>query len=206
MLKRFTVENFSSFKEKNSLDFTAGRTELLQEHIVTFDKVKLLKSAIVYGANASGKSNLIKAINFAQRIIEDSLSNINTNKKYFRLDKTSKNKLTEFVFEIEIEQKFYNYGFNVLLDKKEIHEEWLYEISSKSHNKIFSRENNSIELGKNLTKKSIKNRFEIYAEDMKNQVHQLFLTEVAQKKLDNENVKIINDLVLHLKLVDGYND
>jgi AAA15 family ATPase/GTPase len=194
MLKRFTVENFSSFKEKNILDLTAGRTEVLQEHIVSFDKVKILKSAIIYGANASGKSNLIKAIDFAKKIIEDNLSNINTNKKYFRLDKTSKNRLTEFVFEIEIEEKFYNYGFNVLLDKKKINEEWLYEISSKSSNKIFSRENNSIELGKILTKKSIKNRFEIYAEDMKNQTHQLFLTEIAKKQLDDENVKIFNNL------------
>jgi len=98
MLKRFTVENFSSFKEKNSLDLTAGRTEVLQNHIVNFNKVRLLKSAIVYGANASGKSNLIKAIDFAKTIIENSLDSINTNKKYFRLDKASKNRLTEFVF------------------------------------------------------------------------------------------------------------
>jgi len=194
MLKRFTVENFSSFKEKNSLDLTAGRTEVLQHHIVNFKKVKLLKSAIIYGANASGKSNLIKAIDFAKNIIENTLNNVNTNKKYFRLDKNSKDKLTEFVFEIEIDEKFYNYGFNLFLDKKKIYEEWLYEISSKKSDKIFSRKDNLIELGKSLKNKSIKNRFEIYAEDMKNQTHQLFLSEIAQKKLDNDCIQVINKL------------
>jgi len=195
MLKRFIVENFSSFKEKNSLDLTAGRTEILQNHIVNFDKVKLLKSAIVYGANASGKSNLIKAIDFAKSIIENSLNSINTNKKYFRLDKDSREKPTEFVFEIEIDKKFYNYGFNLFLDKKKIDEEWLYEIGLKKANKIFSRKGTTIELGKKLTdNKSIKNRFEIYAEDMKNQTHQLFLSEIAQKKLDNDSVQIFNKL------------
>ena len=194
MLKRFIVENFSSFKEKNSLDLTAGRTEVLQNHIVNFDKVKLLKSAIVYGANASGKSNLIKAIDFAKSIIENSLNSVNTNKKYFRLDKDSREKPTEFVFEIEIDEKFYNYGFNLFLDKKKIDEEWLYEIGLKRADKIFSRKGTTIELGKKLTDKSIKNRFEIYAEDMKNQTHQLFLSEIAQKKLDNGSVQIFNKL------------
>jgi AAA15 family ATPase/GTPase len=194
MLKRFTVENFSSFKEKNSLDLTAGRTEILQNHVVVFNQVKLLKSAIIYGANASGKSNLIKAIDFAKDIIENSLNGVNTHKKYFRLDENCKNNITEFVFEIEINKKFYNYGFNLFLEKKTIYEEWLYEIGTKKPNKIFSRKENDIELGQILNNKSIKDRFIIYAEDMKNQSHQLFLSEIAQKNLENEKIKIFNHI------------
>ena len=195
MLKRFTVENFSSFKEKNSLDLTAGRTEILKNHTIGFKNVRLLKSAIIYGANASGKSNLIKAIDFAKNIVEDSLSGVNTNKKYFRLNEDNKNKFTEFVFELEIDEKFYSYGFNVFLDKKKINEEWLYVIDLKKADKIFSRKEGLIELGKTLTNhKDIKNRFEIYADDMKNQTQQLFLSEIAQKKLDNKNIQIINKI------------
>ncbi len=195
MLKRFTVENFSSFKEKNFLDLTAGRTEILKNHTIGFKNVRLLKSAIIYGANASGKSNLIKAIDFAKNIVEDSLSGVNTNKKYFRLNEDNKNKFTEFVFELEIDEKFYSYGFNVFLDKKKINEEWLYVIDLKKADKIFSRKEGLIELGKTLTNhKDIKNRFEIYADDMKNQTQQLFLSEIAQKKLDNKNIQIINKI------------
>ena len=40
MLKRFTLENFSSFKDESSLDLTAGRTEIHPEHVVDFDNVK----------------------------------------------------------------------------------------------------------------------------------------------------------------------
>ena len=194
MLKRFTVENFSSFKEKNFIDLTAGRTEILKNHTVDFKNVKLLKSAIIYGANASGKSNLIKAINFAKDIVEKGVNKTHTNKKYFRLDKDSKKKYTEFVFEIEIDNKFYNYGFNLYIEEKAINEEWLYEINSKKSTEIFSRKNNEIKLGKSLTDKSIKERFLIYADDMKKQTYQLFLSEIAQKQLDNQNIQAINKI------------
>jgi len=80
------------------------------------------------------------------------------------------------------------------VNKKPDTEEWLYEISSKKSDEIFSRKDGKIKLGKSLKNRSIKNRFEIYAEDMKNQTHQLFLSEIARKKLNNDNVQIINKL------------
>ena len=80
MLKRYAVENFSSFEDINYLDLTAGRTEIHPEHVVNFKKVKILKSAIIYGANASGKSNLIKSISFSKDIILNGLENTDTYK------------------------------------------------------------------------------------------------------------------------------
>jgi len=196
MLKKFIVENFSSFQKENSLDLTAGQTEVNSEHFVKFSKVKILKSAVLYGANASGKSNLIKAIDYARKIILTSLDNVDRYKKYFRLDNESLLKPTKFEFELEINNKFFTYGFTSILSDKEISEEWLYEIGKNTPEKIFERKGNDISLGKSLLK-SKKNKFEIYAEDMKNQSNQLFLSEIANKQLsleDNPEAKTINDI------------
>lgn len=196
MLKRFIVENFSSYKDENILELTAGRTEIHSNHTVEFSnpKVKILKSAVIYGANASGKSNLIKAMEYAKDIILENLNEINSYKKYFRLDKESRIKPTKFEFELEIDNRFYAYGFSSILHKKEIYQEWLYEIGKASDELIFERNNNTIELGKLLKKRNIKERFKIYIEDMKNQSHQLFLSEIAKKGLDTPDVQIINNI------------
>lgn len=202
MLKKFIVENFSSFQTENTLDLTAGQTEVNPEHIVKFNKVKILKSAILYGANASGKSNLIKAIDYASKIILTNLDNVDRYKKYFRLDKKSSLKPTKFEFEIEINSKFYTYGFSTILSDNKITEEWLYEIGKNTPEKIFERVNNNISLGKSL-QESNKNKFQIYAEDMKNQSNQLFLSEIASKQLnleDNPEAKKIDDIYTWFKM------
>ena len=66
MLIRFSVNNFLSFAEKQTLDLTAVNTckERLDDNCFSVCGKTLLKSAVIYGANASGKSNLIKALNF----------------------------------------------------------------------------------------------------------------------------------------------
>lgn len=194
MLKRFTVENFSSYKDENKLELTAGRTEIHPSHLVEFPKVKILKSAIIYGANASGKSNFVKAIECAKEIVLKNLNNVETYKKYFRLDSSSFSRPTQFKFEIEIDRKFFAYGFSTLLQSKEIEEEWLYEIGSISPEMIFERKKNNITLGKILKDKKIKQRFDIYSEDMKNQSHQLFLSEIGSKELEIDKMVILNKL------------
>ncbi len=194
MLKKFTVNNFLSFQKENSLDLTAGTTEGHSGHLVDFEKVKILKSAVMYGANASGKSNLIKAIKYGEEIILKGLNNVETYKKYFRLDNNSLKEPTEFEFELELNKQFFSYGFSSVLNTKQVLEEWLYEIGKEKPIMIFERKNNDISLGKPLLNQNIKDRFEIYKEDMKNQNNQLFLSEIASKDLDIEEVKIINDI------------
>lgn len=128
MLKRFTVENFSSFRDEIVFDLTAGRTEVNSDHVVEFDNTKILKSAVIYGANAAGKSNLIKAINYAKHIITIGVDRLDIYKKYFRLDHSCANKPSLFEFEVELDKSFYSYGFSISINKMNIEEEWLYEI------------------------------------------------------------------------------
>ena len=74
MLIRFNVSNFLSFEnrpEGGSEEFSmiAGKVRNKKEHIYEDGKIKLLKFAAVYGANAAGKSNLVKAMDFMRRVI-----------------------------------------------------------------------------------------------------------------------------------------
>lgn len=69
MLIRFSVENYRSFKERQVFSMAAGKHTRHKEQLVVVNGKRLLKAGVVYGANASGKSNLIKAVNFGKKIL-----------------------------------------------------------------------------------------------------------------------------------------
>ena len=64
MLIRFRTSNFLSFDQEQELSMIAGNTKKKENHLINQNNLKLLKFSAIYGANASGKSNLLKAINF----------------------------------------------------------------------------------------------------------------------------------------------
>jgi hypothetical protein len=72
MLIQFKVGNFRSFRDEQSLDLTASNDKLLVDNILVRDKHRLVKAAAIFGPNASGKSNLFKAIRFMHRFVESS--------------------------------------------------------------------------------------------------------------------------------------
>lgn len=141
MLIRFTVENFLSFNKRVDFNMIASNDTHHNHHIVGGDSqesIKLLRSSIIYGANASGKSNLIKAMKFAKDFIVDGIEkNKNINIDNFRLDKTCFHKPSRFEFEFRYQNKQYAYGF--LIDKHKIHEEWLFEIGLNLEKAIYER-------------------------------------------------------------------
>lgn len=192
MLKRFSVENFSSIRDEQTLDMTSGSTKVLGDHVVQFTGVGVLKSAVIYGANASGKSNFVRAIDFARKAILNGLADLDTYKKHFRLCNKSHNKNTSFEFEIELNGQFYSYGFSSLLKDKKITEEWLYEIGGKKSSRIFERAGAVIQLGEDILNSDAKDRFKIYSDDMVNQGKELFLKEIAGKRLNIEVASIFN--------------
>ncbi|MEH6396263.1 AAA family ATPase [Pseudoalteromonas sp.] len=194
MLKRFRLTNFSSFDAEQTLDLTAGTTKSLKDHVVNFGSVNLLKNCVIYGANASGKSNLIKAIDFSQRIITEGLDSTDTYKKHFRLKTGNSHLPTKFEFELEVNKKFYSYSFSCILQEGLITEEWLYEIGTNKAKKIFERNLDGISIGSEISKSNNNTRFEIYIDDMKNQNSQLFLSEIAEKDLDIVEASVINDV------------
>ncbi len=141
MLIRFSVTNCFSFRDRVEISMVAGQGNEHQEHIVASDgddQLRLLKTCVIYGANASGKSNLIKAMSFAQDFILGSYKPERGDADFrFRFDRKSKSNPSEFQFEVRCESGSYIYGFE--FDSSRVCSEWLYEISAGTERPIFER-------------------------------------------------------------------
>ncbi len=199
MLITFKISNFLSFDAQMEFLMQAGSVRELRHHLIKGkgrNEVDILKSAIIYGANASGKSNFIKAIEFAKNVIVNGLSKTTTENKHFRLDKTAVENPTQFEFEFKHNGKMYAYGVVLSLKDRKVKEEWLFELLKTTDKPIFERtvhENgkSSIELSLKLDTEG-KNRFEVYKKDIKDT--QLFLSELNDKDIDDiQNVQSFKD-------------
>jgi len=116
-----------------------GKGSLKKEHrSIPVGDISALKASVILGANASGKSNLIKAIDFGRKMIVRGQADgqIIDYKKY-RLDNEAMGLDSRMEFEIQASGKNYAYGF--VFNNKEIVEEWLYEISRRTQKMIFER-------------------------------------------------------------------
>lgn len=195
MLIRFKVSNFLSFDEIQELSMISGKTRSKLEHIQEDDDyLKLLKFSAIFGANASGKSSLLKAMAYAQFTVLNGIQF--SGNSYCKIYSKNKEKISTFDFEIKIDNKYYSYGFDVLLYKNEIKAEWLYELCSGEEKAIFIREiNKEMQLNEEYFKdEETVGRLKIYANDIQNQDNILFLTIMNNNKNTlymNENNKVI---------------
>lgn len=193
MLIRFMVENFLSFKDKTEFSMIAGSTVKHDNHMISCNGNKVLKGAFVFGPNAGGKTNFIRAISFAKSIIINGIENTNLEKKYFRLDNEWKEKPGIFQFDIFSGEHFYSYGFALSYTSASIEEEWLYQIDKKDVC-IFLRskkENeDSFEVFSDIEfiNKAQKERFDIYKDDISNSKMKqtLFLADIFRRIPDTE--------------------
>ena len=157
MLIQFRFQNFKSFRDDTILDFSATKITEHSEHIVLHGNEKLLPVSAIFGANASGKSNVVEALRFMTTYVVQSFMYGGDGEK----EKIEKLKYTPFLFDAvsqEAESSFevyfvkddgrggktYNYGFT--LNRDGIVEEWLNTKAKTARNfkKIFYR--NSVEL------------------------------------------------------------
>lgn len=162
MLIEFSIENFLSFKDLTTLSMVAAKSfkEHNDSHIIeTNANFNLLKSAVVYGNNASGKSNLLEAMGFMKAIVLNSFRDalMDNEEKKFPLEKFALNTKTEeetSYFEISFIQNGtkYRYGFEIDYDK--IVAEWLFHTTSKEVY-LFKRHNQDIEINKSAFKEGL---------------------------------------------------
>ena len=132
MLIRFEVENFLSFKDRQQLSMVAGNDlEMENTHCIKLESnvnLKLLKSAAIFGANASGKTNLLKALLFMRDFIMESTSGErikeNIGHEPFKLDHNTLNEPGFFEISFLLDKKVYIYGFKI--DNEKVISEWLY--------------------------------------------------------------------------------
>lgn len=145
MLLEFSVKNFLSFKDKVTLSMIKGSGNELENNIIFNSIEDTLKCSAIYGANASGKSNIIKAIKCAISMVRNSNLMAVDDKwdiiKPFLLDNETKNSPSEFEFVFVTNNIKYKYFFSATIDK--IYDESLVAYYSQKPTSIFSRKNTS---------------------------------------------------------------
>ena len=193
MLIRFSVENYKSFDQKEELSLlSSSKIQTNKSHRVKIKQTNILKNAVVYGANASGKSNLVKAIGFVKNTLMEGLP-VNCANDFCRSDLNNQNRESIFELKFTVDDKFYAYGFSTILNQKIITEEWLYELmqDGSAHNLFIRQKDKTPVLGDIRLSTSEKNRFSIYAEDFVGHDTYLFLTEMNRGKKYDENSKLL---------------
>jgi AAA15 family ATPase/GTPase len=194
MLLRFNVSNFLSFDDEQEFSMISGNVEKFSNRVIKDTNIKVLKFAALYGANASGKSNLIKAIDTAKKIVVGGVENITERDLHFKLNTENKEKPSKFEFELKINDSYYAYGFTVMLHSSSILGEWLYELSPSGDKMIFERDmvRNLFNDGKKFDISSNKSKYEIYKEDIMNMKNVLFLKEINRKNLNEPDFDLFN--------------
>ncbi len=129
MLIEFSVENYRSFAEEQTLSLVAGKDSNHPEHVVDCGKFGLLKAAALYGSNASGKSNLLKALRFMRAFVGNSATTMTLGDPIvgiepFRLDPQWRTKPTAFEVRLLLDGTEYQYGFSATIER--VHDEWLH--------------------------------------------------------------------------------
>jgi AAA15 family ATPase/GTPase len=205
MIEEFSFGNFWSFKDIQTLNMTAAKiksknAELDEINVFPIkNELSLLKAKAIYGANAAGKSNIIKALVSFIRIIKDSvkeekaLSLIDS----FQLSTETENKPTFFQLIFRIGKTRYRYGFEA--DDKSIKSEWLFSTPNKREQPLFIREGKLIaEINQTHFEEGI-----MYQKLFKNSKDQiftdtsLFLTHLSStgfSKLSKQIVKTISSI------------
>lgn len=183
MLVNFTVKNYRSFKEERTFSMEASSIEEHEASVIKAGNQRLLPLTIIYGANSSGKSNLIMALGVMRHVVKESVRlNESDPLLYdpFALDEISRSAPTLFEAQFIQGENRYRYGFEYT--KKEIVSEWLYENRlGEEEVELFVRSKDVIEVSEKAFPEGRGK------EDLTN-ANRLFLSLVAQLKGEKSNV------------------
>lgn len=142
MILEFSVTNFLSFKNKITFSMMANSNKGLDDNYVLIDSRKVLKTAAIYGANASGKSNLFRILTLVIFMLKSS-NNMDINAKLpiipFKLD--DEDNKTPSTFEIRFITDNIRYVYGFIADETQIYDEYLYYYPNGREAKIFDRTN-----------------------------------------------------------------
>ena len=189
MLIRATFANLYSFDAPQTISFIAGKARTLAHHLLKKNNrnlPSLLKSAIVYGANASGKSNLVKCFSFARNFIVYGLKiDDPIPRTPFRLRTGAPLEPSWFEFELDLDGLIYAY--KISFDDNHVIEESLTQLLPTSEKLLFTRtwdgKASVIEFPEEkFANKNEENRFKFIAQNTR--PNQPFLTETVESNSD----------------------
>lgn len=200
MLVNFTFKNFRSFKDEMTLSMEAASIQELGDAVVKTCGEDLLPVAVMYGANSSGKSNVLKALKAMRDVL---LSSVKLNPKDkldaepFSLDLTSSSEPTSFEIQFTLNGSKFRYGFDYTSEM--IISEWLYEKRSGEREfELFLRSGNEFKISKTRFSEGI-------GKQESTPANRLFVSLVAQ--LNGKVSQSILDWFSNMEYISGlYND
>ncbi len=196
MLVQFTVNNFKSIKDDITFSMITSSKDEGNVFDVPNRDYELLNSAIVYGANASGKSNFLKAFSFMARIVLNRDKVIQSTDRLahqpFKLNSQTEDASSSFEMVFFVDEIKYRYGFE--MDSTTVYAEWLYADEKGKESKLFYRDIDEEELYINRLK---------FKEGLRLKVsqNQLFLWKCDQE--GGEISKSILHWFNRLNMIDG---
>ena len=200
MLVNFTFKNFRSFRDEMTLSMEAASIQELADAVVKTCGEDLLPVAVMYGANSSGKSNVLKALKAMRDVL---LSSVKLNPKDkldaepFSLDLTSSSEPTSFESQFTLNGSKFRYGFDYTSEM--IISEWLYEKRPGEREfELFLRSGNEFKISKTRFSEGIGKQDSTPA-------NRLFVSLVAQ--LNGKVSQSILDWFSNIEYISGlYND
>lgn len=201
MLLQFSVSNYRSIKDKITFSMLSSSKN---ENTFKIKKYNLLNSAVIYGANASGKSNLLRAMAFMGRIVLNKTKVIQSTDTLphdpFRLNSSTQDASSIFEIVFFINEIKYRYGFE--LDNTTVYSEWLYADEKGKEAKLFYRDADDEEYVNSQKFKEGYPFFDNSKSKIKISSNQLFIW-----KCDREDDGIISKSILkwfnRFNLIDG---
>ena len=204
MLIEFSVGNYRSFKDRVTFSMVAANLVSKEKSIDinnTFEideELKLLKSAAIYGANASGKSNLARALSFMKWFMvnssKETQSTDEINVEPFRLSTETEGKPSYFELAFLMDGRKYRYGFEVTQER--VISEWLFYVPNIRETSLFERQLDSIKSSKVYNADGVQQRTRSNA---------LFLSVSAQFNVEIAEI-ILEWLTDKLNIISGLHD
>ena len=206
MILQFSIKNYKTFKEKAVLSLIASNydKETRENENIYYNEefgLRLLKSAVIYGANASGKSKLLDAFAFMREYVINSSKESQKGDKIdvdpFRLNSETEKESSEFEIIFVYKKILYRYGFEVT--KKRVISEWLFYKPKTKEIELFYRDNNNFDThsrsfskGKTIIKEGLVR-------------DNALLLSVAAQFNDTTSIKVV-DWFKRLKTLSGLNE
>ncbi len=193
MLIRFSFKNFKSFKDENLLDMEATALKEHEYNVAKTNNIDLLKVAAIYGANASGKTNVLQAFDYMKKRIlvsDDSKKNSPIDEENVFSFMINNEPISLEVEILAKNNKIYKYGFEVLKDT--IVSEWLFEKRINKFYTIFEREKNNVTMKSNNKISGLVNIDE----------RTLFLNIYSKIDKDNEDFNNVYDWFVNANYLD----
>ena len=204
MLLQYSCSNYKSIKEKVIFSAVAGKDELYEDRLIPLDKIRVVRTALIYGANGSGKSNFLDSIGFMQNLVRNSINHQPGQGIFQAPHKLSDADMpTEFTIQFVRNGVRYAYGFSIV--RNSVSEEFLYYFPKGKQVKIFERENMDIIPGDRYKKGK---PFDLSLTVLKD--NRLFLSCAANysrlKEVEEAFLFFVEDIVVYNREINNWTE